>query len=436
MNAPSHYMETARRVVASQYLRKEHWNDRESLQHIVSGLRGQMGATGLSISIIKDWVYVKYNRRFDFRELSRLISLDSHALLSLKYFVLRDAQKDWRTRFNPFVHGSPFIRFYCGVRLVANGFPIGVLAVFDNVEKKYFDVDRATHLMKRARDLMEWLDAPYESKVKRDSKLDTSNTVTHLETFAPNDIVRALSHGGYPGMYSEGSGSPYSQSRKVRLTKMSNDNKCIKENCLDEAKRLEVNLLMMRAKQNDCAGLICRSIAETHNADFVFIARVRHRATYAISSNDFPNVPRVRTDHFRHTSKLVELGKPEDLESVIQGTFGLSNEIVNFDKGFLKRALKSRFGFKYCCRSGHAKLNSGILVPVLRFPSELVRNSAFSKPGTTLVDLETEGFLVGVFDRTEKSRFDQALISKIFDHASIFRKAYLSRAARAARRPN
>jgi hypothetical protein len=68
---------------------------------------------------------------------------------------MKNASRDWRTRCNFLVFGSPFVRFYAAVPLLFdNTTPIGVLAVFDQCERSETPQYLVERLIEKVRVIM------------------------------------------------------------------------------------------------------------------------------------------------------------------------------------------------------------------------------------------------------------------------------------------
>ena len=67
------------------------------------------------------------------KEGPRNVAFCSWALLSTEIFIVEDTLEDERFKDNPYVIGSPFIRFYAGfaIKDAVSGLPVGVFCIKD-----------------------------------------------------------------------------------------------------------------------------------------------------------------------------------------------------------------------------------------------------------------------------------------------------------------
>ncbi|MFB9991470.1 GAF domain-containing protein [Deinococcus oregonensis] len=102
--------------------------------------------------------HVKGASGLDLRSLPLRSSFCQHLLTSDDALILGDTTQDQRVMNQPFVTGSPHIRFYAGAPVrSADGFPIGSVCVLDTVsrESQTFDVRPLRHVAHLAEALLE-----------------------------------------------------------------------------------------------------------------------------------------------------------------------------------------------------------------------------------------------------------------------------------------
>ncbi len=87
------------------------------------------------------------------RENPRTVSFCAHAILAEETMVVPDALLDPRFADNPLVTGEPFIRFYAGHPLVANGHRVGTLCALDRRPRAIAAADLGV-----LRDLAAWVE--------------------------------------------------------------------------------------------------------------------------------------------------------------------------------------------------------------------------------------------------------------------------------------
>ena len=87
----------------------------------------------------------------DGTDLPRSVSFCNKTILNGESFVILDAKHDPGFRGNPFVTGTPFIRFYAGATLrTSDGFCIGTLCIADDAPRDEFSSESRTLLRKLA----------------------------------------------------------------------------------------------------------------------------------------------------------------------------------------------------------------------------------------------------------------------------------------------
>lgn len=91
-----------------------------------------------TVSLVdKDRQWLKSRVGIGFVETPRKISFCAHAIMQDQVLVIPDARRDMRFASSPLVVNDPFVRFYAGRPLRANGYKIGSLCVIDQKPRAF-----------------------------------------------------------------------------------------------------------------------------------------------------------------------------------------------------------------------------------------------------------------------------------------------------------
>ncbi|KAK6454556.1 uncharacterized protein RJT20DRAFT_136907 [Scheffersomyces xylosifermentans] len=351
MQAPECYNEALRRKSVDEYLKLEHWNVTNIFKKAFSRLRKEFKVTGVSISIVgNSKTYVKVDTSLNVSEIPRGASIDCHTILSQGYFLLLDAKTDWRVSQNPFVAGLPFIKFYCGVPLIAStGEAVGVLSIFDAFAKPSFPEESCKKLQNFAKEIIGVLETPIEQVRSNSKKATDNNSQLNNEL---NDLTLKLGRATSTKSMlmtvfeKDGSGGPYSQNHTFRFVKLlKNENIASKR---AEEKMLWDKLFKIGSIKN-AATALANSIAVHYKINLVYIVEIRIAEPYQIQSEFFPaDEVKIEAENYRYANKLVKQGKSEnEFMNRIIGVSGSPNTQVNLDNNILYHAFTSEFGVEY-----------------------------------------------------------------------------------------
>lgn len=436
--APECYSEKKRPKVVELYMKLKHWDHPELFKPTLIKIRKMFGLSGASISLISgSRTFIKYETRLGFREIARDILIDAHCILSDNGFVLLDTAADWRTKRNPLVTGPPHIRFYSGAHLMdPSGVVIGTLAIFDSYPKMSFSEQQVRDLKQLAKEVMEILATPYEVIMGKQSasSLEENKTVDAEIRALSEKLGRATSRGnGMTVFERDGSGDPYSQNQKLRVTMKGENSTTISVGCLSDSERKKVHAKISNlATLKLAAEAMCKSIAIAHKADFVCILEVRMADLYTISKEYLPNnTKKIDMESFKHANKLMKCRRKSQIGEYFQarmlGICGSEYHLVGFDELLLKKTFLHDIGVHYTNLHRNTKYNRGVLMTIHKNDTKLVRRSKKNaKESNVEVYLRYGGYILGVFNQSsEQSDFTLSEVSRLYDRVSFLRKLYL-----------
>ncbi|EGV60042.1 hypothetical protein CANTEDRAFT_116071 [Yamadazyma tenuis ATCC 10573] len=441
MKPPECYIESSRAKVVNEYTNLKQWDEKPIFKKIISRARKQFNVSGVSISIVNSKkVVFKYESLLNASEVSRPASIDGHAIVSQDYFLLLDASKDWRTTSNPFVDGIPYIRFYCGVPLMAANRKdiVGVVAIFDSFPRKSFSNESITILKQLSSEITQVLNTPIEDmslkykNVRANSKYSTARydeKMTELHELQIK-LGRATSRGSLMTVFEkDGPGGPYSQNNNFKfLTKLTDEaeqEEFVNNNSLFEK-------LMKTGTIKRASNLLCKILSVNYKADFVYILEIRIAESYEIESKYFPKENKIESDSFAYANKLVK--RPSDKNefmSRIMGCYGSTHTSLNFENLIHHKCFEAEFGIHYKTKTNSSIYNVGVLMPFYRHSSKMVRQKKLrslkgDKNPKTALFLRSGGYIVGLFNKEGEKKFDDQTISKVFNNVSVMRKLYIS----------
>jgi hypothetical protein len=93
--------------------------------------------------IDEDRLWLKSSKGFTSYEMERDLSFCGHTILDEDLLIVNDTLKDERFYDNPFVLGSPYVRFYAAAPIIsATGYKIGTLCIMDNKISKLSESEK------------------------------------------------------------------------------------------------------------------------------------------------------------------------------------------------------------------------------------------------------------------------------------------------------
>lgn len=357
MAPPEAYNEAKRAAEAKRISMQKKWRQSSFFCGILEPLIEKFHLSGLSVSIVDGTrQLIKYRIGLDMDVISRNASLDGHALLSNGLFVLLDAGRDWRTIYNPLVHGPPFIKFYAGMPLVSKSTncAIGVLAVFDHYPRTTVSAQFQETLELVSQEIMAFLDSSPPVLSPRIESAD--NTIASpVSVGTQSNVSRQVTtveNEGIPG-----------------LLPRTYDVKCD----MSTVKRLNCNPVVMQSYQIsrellsclNAKGAIekaCKILASSLALDICYVVEVRATLTYK-SARDWTPVP--SGTKLKRLSGLENALGPEVRRSIhvrLLGGCGVDKD-EQFDNEVHFLALSSKYGVQYDAPDEKMSHRSGIFMP-------------------------------------------------------------------------
>lgn len=379
----------------------------------------------------KSKVHVKFQTKFDYKEVPRVVLIDAHTVLSRDGLLIHDASLDWRTRKNPFVTSHPQIRFYCGVNLAnADGVVFGTLAVFRGLSKLSFPQEHKDLLSLIAADFVKTLDTPYEVVAETTRKeLLKGPFSTNAELAELNcKLGRATSSGGYLTIFEkDGSGSPYSRDHKFKLAHY-NESKQITQSRVPLALKSIVRQKLKKATSVREASRIFSELVTSHfKIDYFALIEVRFLESVLVPGSVFSESQQkvFLSDHKDLKIESDESRKKCYVKLLVSQ--GGKFSVDSFDTKVWYKAIASDTGFQLAHGSPKHRFDTGVIIPVHKSKiTILAKNKAPHSSETVEANLRSGGFLVAALNKSsEAGSLSQTVISQLFDFVQITCRRYL-----------
>ena len=139
-------------------------------------LAAQVCATPIAVIALfqENRQWLKAEIGLGLREMPLKNSIYAHSILQSSLFVISDATRDLRFKYNKLVIGEPYVRFYAGVPLqTSDGLPLGTLCVIDRRPRE-LTKEQAFTLRTLARQVMAQLELR-RALIQRDEALAAQN---------------------------------------------------------------------------------------------------------------------------------------------------------------------------------------------------------------------------------------------------------------------
>lgn len=453
LKAPEAYNEINRLSAVDRYMDLPHWEKSKRFLLLLKSMKDMFNVSGAAISLIDSRSQIcKFEYGYGFKDCTRQISIDSHAILSNDYFVLLDASKDWRFKSNPLVKDIPTIKYYLGVPLVTKSNQvIGILSVFDRHARSKVNKVAINVLQKVSNEIMQYLDSSYKP-TKNCISTRKSQILQHTGSTAPwsakydqddsnQKRLFALygratrgSHCSNGSIFErDGSGSSYIHSSKFKLTKYSSPY----EDLIDFQIWNELSRCPSFSKA--CLKL-CNILQKKMNYDCVYILNIKVTKICWIKTELFPKTQRtVDITEFQHWDEI-EWEKNEDN---IEDDFDYSKTNINaiscnnksiertlksspWGYRFHKQVIQSMYGLEYHNTDKDVVYHAGYSLPFYKYGNRLIRkqkNMDVKEAKTMELFFKRNGYLITCLSKNGRLISDLEK-GHVYGCASLLRKIF------------
>lgn len=369
MTPPEAQNEHKRNATVRDYCDRKQWRKRAELDLILRPLLAEFNMSCVCVSVVdRTQLTVKYQTGSIKLPplIARNLSLDGHAILSNGPMTLLNAPHDWRTMFNPFVHGPPFIRFYAGEALRApNGHAIGAVSVLD----PYVRFESPAALSERLQMVANQVMALLEQEAIPTSRIESASEGS-TGWFDDRDTASDISSRYSPY---EGFESAVYKSTSKTLSGESSENVPQRTTLFCDSKSLRrlnchtshlqnyeiLKALMDCSNKGSAAQRAARILGRTIALDVTYVLEVKVTRVYTVSR------PVKRGDIFLPNSEEV-VPTESDANLKFIGGYQIDIDRTEFDERVHVEALESDLGMQYCIPEGQAAYCAGIFMPMKR----------------------------------------------------------------------
>lgn len=419
LKAPEAYTETDRLKAVARFIDLPQWKNHTKFSMLLKKIQNLLGTNGASISLIDArYQLVKYQVGLDFGKCARQISLDAHTILSKDFLSIADTTQDWRTKSNPLVKGSPYIKYYVGVPLITpDNQAIGVIAGFGPFPRKMIDQAKIKDFKLLAEEVMQYLRSNDEIKEEvTESPFLFQNNKTILSRFG-----RATSTVSETDISFErdGSGTSYRSNMSVLFSRY----ELPYDDLIDI--RMWKQLQVCKNFRVTC-NLLCRLLLDRFKLNCVYILQVKTSQPGKIPKYTVPRNQEIPISEFQFRNKLTICGD----ESARYQMMGIQGRLQGLDLDYMKQfhmnCIRSKYGMEYRSSDAGVIFHSGICVPFYHNPEKMVRRNRKIHSTDTNVDVYIRGggYLIGCFTFHHRHLTNEE-IGYIYGSASIIRRLYL-----------
>lgn len=386
MSAPQAFNENKRTAVAKLYMGQSKWRNKNYFEALLSPILQKYNVSGVSVSLLdRTRQNIKFSIGLTMAVISRSVSLDGHAVLSLEPMVILDASCDWRMMFNPLVHGPPFIRFYAGCQLrdVDTNLPIGVLSLFDPYPRPHIPQSMLSDLQEVAKCIMQFVELKPPSSARIESCSATSaddssvgidgkmwKHINMLETKDSDNVDRD---------------SVFPVAHDIMLP-----HECTVRYNADSLRELSCSPTILRSYEisrelMECGDVkhvtakACQILAQTLGLDFVYLLEMKVTVIHRVPKHWLSFSSGVIARSVPGIDNVLGPERDKHVRMRLFGGYGIQQgKEYQFDPDVHLLALNSPFGVQYNSPDKSVKYEAGIFMPFQKSDREIVYS--FKRP--------------------------------------------------------
>lgn len=387
----------------------------------------------MTVSLVRQKLaLIKFETRFDFKELPREVLFDSHTILSRGPLIISDTCQDWRTAANPLVTGPSNIRFYCGLPMITkDGQAIGAFSIFDNKPDTSVPGPKLEKLQEIVNEFVRIIELPLDEFLTyRDARFAHFHSQVDIELLKlATKLGRATCTGGYMTVFErDGSGSPYSRDLNFGEWRKIVNKKILRHTLPPTVNKNICRLLEETNSTRRAIEIVTKSINIYHKLDFTCVMEIRFLDLYLVPSSHFPSgTTKVNLDEYDYKDDMKQKNGRSKMQLRALSKYGGQYDVESTDAEIWQKAFASEFGLQLRNSKSNAYFNHALVMPFYKVKPNLVRNKHSNDNGDTVeLFLRTGGYILGVFSHTSDTFFDAGKISRLFDHVQLVHKVSMS----------
>lgn len=379
MIPPEASNEHKRIAAMKRYCDRRQWQKRSKFDKILRSLLYEFKVSSVCVSVIDRTDFtIKY--QVGSRQLptvtGRNISLDGHAILSNGPMILLNAREDWRTTYNPFVHGPPFVRFYAAEALrTKDGLAIGAVSVSDEYFRSEIPQGLEERLKSVACEIMAFLDKERRPSSRIESASESSaGLLDEIDTASDMSSRYSGPSTQFPAKHGSQATSP---DYLPQPTTLLCDSKSLRR--LNSHKPHIQTYEILRDLMDCCdksaaAKRATQILAETIALQPTYVLEVRVTKKFKVvgATNCKRIIKGTQTLDFDMNRDILQT--PFHTEAVLTfvGGYHIDDSSAEFDRRVHVEALESEIGIQYSAPDGDVAYRAGIFMPMKKMGPKIV----------------------------------------------------------------